>query len=76
MSMWISNTATALIMVPNALAVLKSLERVAGEEAMNKFGIGLFLGIAYSCNIGGIATIVISMRRIFFDCYRLELLLI
>jgi sodium-dependent dicarboxylate transporter 2/3/5 len=58
MSMWISNTAAALIMVPNAMAVVERLESLVGLEKSRPFTTGLFLGIAHSCNIGGIATMV------------------
>ena len=51
LSMWISNTATALIMLPVALAVLQ-------EHRDARFGVSLLLGIAYGASIGGIATII------------------
>ena len=51
MSMWISNTATALIMLPVALAVLE-------EQSDERFGVSLLLGIGYAASIGGIATII------------------
>lgn len=49
LSMWISNTATTLMMLPIALAVL---ERTRDE----KLAIPLLLGIAYASSIGGIGT--------------------
>jgi len=48
-SMWISNTATTLMMLPVALAVLE-------RDSSGKLGVPLPLGIAYSASIGGIAT--------------------
>ena len=48
-SMWVSNTAAALMMLPVAMAVLES-------EAAEKLHVPLLLGIAYSASIGGIAT--------------------
>lgn len=48
-SMWISNTATALMMLPVALAVLE-------HDTSGKLGTPLMLGIAYSASIGGLAT--------------------
>lgn len=48
-SMWISNTATALMMLPVALAVLES-------DKSGKLAVPLLLGVAYSASIGGIAT--------------------
>lgn len=58
LSMWISNTATAMMMVPIALSVIISLENTLGERKMRRYSVGLLLGIAYSASIGGIATLV------------------
>ena len=49
LSMWISNTATTLMLLPVALAVL---EKVQGE----RLAIPLLLGIAYAASVGGIGT--------------------
>jgi len=58
LSMWISNTATAILMFPIALSVIHELEIVHGREKLKRFKIGLLLGIAYSCSIGGITTLI------------------
>jgi sodium-dependent dicarboxylate transporter 2/3/5 len=58
LSMWISNTATTMMMVPIALAIIMKLEETLGEEKVRKYSIGIFLGVAYSASIGGIATLV------------------
>ncbi len=58
LSMWISNTATAMMMVPIALAVIVNLENLTTPESVRPFSIAIFLGIAYSATIGGIATLV------------------
>jgi sodium-dependent dicarboxylate transporter 2/3/5 len=55
LSMWISNTATSLMMLPIALAVVASLREVDGDR-MKGFAPALLLGIAYSASIGGLAT--------------------
>lgn len=55
LSMWISNTATTLLMLPIAMAVLTTLE-CEGEG--NSLALCLLLGIAYSASIGGTATLV------------------
>lgn len=55
LSMWISNTATALMMLPIALAVVASLREIAGRS-LGGFGAALLLGVAYSASIGGLAT--------------------
>ncbi len=58
LSMWISNTATAVMMLPIALAVISKIESDVSEEKASKISKALLLGIAYSCSIGGIATLV------------------
>jgi len=58
LSMWMSNTATAMMMVPIALSIILKLEESLGQVKMGKYSIGLLLGIAYSASIGGIATLV------------------
>lgn len=54
LSMWISNTATTVMMLPIALGLMSHLE----YEKNKGIYYFLLLGIAYSANIGGIATIV------------------
>ena len=60
LSMWISNTATSVMMLPIGIAIIKQLkDNPATEEDENKiFGKALMLGIAYSASIGGIATLI------------------
>jgi len=70
LSMWISNTATAMLMVPIVLAVILNLESQFGEDKVHRYSIGLLLSIAYSASIGGIATLIgtppnLSFSRIF-----------
>ncbi|MFN5319394.1 MAG: SLC13 family permease [Bacteroidia bacterium] len=59
-SMWISNTATALMMFPMALSVCSLWEKAVGanERVIRNAKICLFLGIAYASSIGGMATLV------------------
>lgn len=57
-SMWISNTATALMIFPIGLAVLTKLENEFGKERTKKFSIALMLSIAYAASIGGMGTLV------------------
>lgn len=53
LSMWISNTAAAMMMVAIGMAVARP-----GEEECPGFGSALMLGIAYSASIGGVATLI------------------
>ncbi|MFZ1808075.1 MAG: DASS family sodium-coupled anion symporter [Cyclobacteriaceae bacterium] len=60
-SMWISNTATAVMMLPIATSVTKLLAgeiSEADKPKFEKFATGLMLSIAYAASIGGIATII------------------
>lgn len=52
-SMWISNTATTMMMMPIGLAVAMQM-----NDPENRFGTPLMLGIAYSASVGGLATLV------------------
>ena len=54
LSMWISNTATTLMMIPIALKVAEEVEREG--VASKLFATALVLGVAYAASIGGMAT--------------------
>lgn len=58
LSMWISNTATAVMMLPIALAVIDKIEKEFGRDESKNFSKSILLGIAYACSIGGIATLI------------------
>jgi len=55
LSMWISNTATALMMLPIAMSVIQTIPRFREKRL---FSVGLLLSIAFSANIGGTATLI------------------
>jgi len=64
LSMWISNTATVITLLPIAVSVLDALEarlqtphRPSGHEA-NPLAPALLLGVAYAASIGGTATLI------------------
>lgn len=59
LSMWISNTATTLIMLPIALAILAHVDNP-------KLKIALILGIAYAASTGGIATPIGTPPNVIF----------
>lgn len=66
LSMWISNTATSVMMLPIGMAIVTQLtggsSKTAAESrsdtAASPFGKALMLGIAYSASIGGVATLI------------------
>ncbi|MDN5709144.1 MAG: DASS family sodium-coupled anion symporter [Planococcus sp. (in: firmicutes)] len=65
LSMWISNTATAMMMVPIGLAIIYQVSEALKHDdsidtSQENFGFGkaLMLGIAYSASLGGIATLI------------------
>ena len=55
LSAWISNTATAMLMVPIASAVILQIDNPAHRK---QFGLCLMLSIAYSASLGGLATLI------------------
>lgn len=58
-SMWISNTATTVMMLPIALSITQLLEiNETSNKGKKRFALGLMLAIAYGANIGGTATII------------------
>lgn len=60
LSMWISNTATSVMMLPIAMAIAKQLadDPDTKEDENETFGKALMLAIAYSASIGGMATLI------------------
>lgn len=60
LSMWVSNTATAVMMLPIALAIVQQLSDNPATPQNEKiiFGKVLMLSVAYSASIGGIATLI------------------
>jgi len=62
LSMWVSNTATTLMLLPVAYAVLQS----TNVKDAKKLAVPLFLGIAYAASIGGLGTPIGSPPNIVF----------
>lgn len=60
LSMWISNTATSVMMLPIGMAIVSQFKsgRENSEKLNKDFGKALMLSIAYSASIGGIATLI------------------
>ncbi len=59
LSMWISNTATVLMILPMALAIIEAMKS-------KRFGIMLILGVAYAASVGGIGTPIGTPPNIIF----------
>ena len=57
-TLWISNTAAAVMMFPIAMAVIRKFEEQhsRSDELLQRFGLALMLGVAYAASIGGIGT--------------------
>lgn len=81
-SMWVSNTATAVMMLPIALSIIALVEQVepgsvaggagnsgSGTNARPHFALCLLLGIAYAASIGGIGTIIGTPPNVFLASY-------
>ncbi|MEJ2060674.1 MAG: DASS family sodium-coupled anion symporter [Gammaproteobacteria bacterium] len=59
LSMWISNTATAVMMYAVAISMVEFVAtRVNDLDKARRFGIALLLGVAYSASIGGVGTLI------------------
>lgn len=64
-SMWISNTATTIMMIPIGIAIINQLETTE-KDPNNNFAKALLLGIAYASSIGGIATLIGTPTNVVF----------
>jgi sodium-dependent dicarboxylate transporter 2/3/5 len=68
LSMWISNTATTVMMLPIGMAIIIQLKDNPDTKADENevFGKALMLAIAYSASIGGIATLIGTPPNLIF----------
>ena len=75
--MWISNTATTVMMLPVAISIIKLFEKeIRFNESIgqnDRFSLKLLLSIAYAANIGGIATIIGTPPNLVLVNYMQEL---
>ncbi|WP_339682726.1 SLC13 family permease [Gimesia maris] len=74
LSMWISNTASTLLMLPIGMAIIGSISELAmfesqedSSKAIQHFSVALLLGIAYSASIGGVTTLIGTPTNIAFQ---------
>ena len=74
MSMWVSNTATTVMMLPIALSVINLVSNGKVEEGKGtkNFALSLMLGIAFAANIGGTGTIIGTPPNFVFAGYMEE----
>jgi len=68
-SMWISNTATTMMMFPIALSVIHVIKEGGGVGNHRHFNLSLMLSIAYASNFGGIGTIIGTPPNVAFVGY-------
>ena len=68
-SMWISNTATTMMMFPIALSVIHVIKDGGGGGNRRNFNLSLMLSIAYASNFGGISTIIGTPPNVAFVGY-------
>ena len=80
LSMWISNTATSVMILPVGLAIISQLKDDPNtpENENSLFGKALMLAIAYSASIGGMATIIGTPPNMIFagvikESYNIEI---
>ncbi|PQO23828.1 anion transporter [Rhodobacteraceae bacterium WD3A24] len=58
LSMWVSNTATAMMMYTVGLSVIALMDDGSSTAGPRGFGVALMLSIAYSASIGGVGTLI------------------
>ena len=74
LTMWVSNTATAVMMLPIALSVLSLVYEDADASTMLKsnFGKAMVLGVAYSASITSVSTLIGTPPNALLRAYMLE----
>ena len=66
LSMWISNTAATMMMLPIVISIIGQLEKQISHQSIGKYATGILLGVAYSSSVGGITTLVGSPTNLVY----------
>lgn len=71
LSMWISNTASVMLMMPIGLSIIEEIKNNGGSKKfISKFAVAIMLGIAYAADIGGMATLIgTPPNMVFMEMY-------
>ena len=69
LSMWVSNTATAMMMLPIALSVSHWIGQNQSDAQAGKFEPALLLGVAYAASIGGMGTLIGTPPNLFLASF-------
>lgn len=69
LSMWLSNTATTMMMYPIAMSVIQVMEENGEKGSAKNLSVCLLLSIAYASNFGGIATIIGTPPNVAYVSY-------
>ena len=72
LSMWVSNTATAMMMLPIALSVIGLAKPEEDDPGGGGFALVLVLSLAYACNIGGLGTLIGTPPNALLAAYLLD----
>jgi solute carrier family 13 (sodium-dependent dicarboxylate transporter), member 2/3/5 len=75
LSMWVSNTATAVMMLPIGLSIVALVVRHQADVSQpgeSNFAVALMLGIAYGASIGGLATLIGTPPNALLAAFMLE----
>lgn len=71
LSMWISNTSSVMVMMPIAISIIEQIKSNEQQhKTVSKLAVSMMLGIAYSADIGGMATLIgTPPNMVFMEMY-------